>query len=111
MTISISIKLKATDQHDVEVPFSVQRVMEEQWRPFAREHGLPMIAKFEHLRITRLDAAELLLAELRRARTLLAEQQSLFNPQREYMLERLGLVIPALEEAIGRWDTVAEIVI
>jgi len=103
MSVSVMIEYKNPAREALHHPFSFQSVMREFWWPIAEQLGLPTLQRLEVLWITEREEAERFVAELR------VVEEYVRQPGRgdEYVLTRIGQVVPIMERAIAEWDQVA----
>jgi len=111
MSIDLVIEYKDPDRKAFYHPFSAQQVLRECWWPLAERLGLETLGRMEDLFITDRAEAELLLAEFRVVQNRLQQPGQTEVPPDDaaYMLLRLGMILPAIEQAITEWDQVKEL--
>lgn len=102
MTVSIMIEYKDPAREDLHHPFSFQQVMRDFWWPIAEQLNLPTLQRLEILWITERTEAELFVAELRVVEQHLRQT----GQENEYVLRRIGEVIPLMERAFAEWDQI-----
>src|SRR5262245_58519563 len=103
MAVSVTIEYKDPAREALDHPFSRQSVMREFWWPIADRLQLPTLQRLETLWITERDEAERLVAELRVVEQHLRQHDA----GNEYVLTRIGQVVPLMEQAIAEWHQVA----
>jgi hypothetical protein len=103
MAVSVMIEYKDPAREALHHPFSFQSVMHGFWWPIAEKLQLPTLQRLEVLWITEREEAERFVAELR----VVEEYLHRTGSDNEYVLTRIGEVVPIMEQAIAEWDQVA----
>ena len=111
MSLDLMIEYKDANREAYYHPFSFQRVLRECWWPLAERLGLETLQRMECLFITDRQEAEQLLGEFRVVQRRLQQPSQTDVPPDDaaYMLQRLGEILPAVEQAIANWDQVKEL--
>lgn len=108
MSVDLSIHYKDTARPPYSHPFSGNRVLQECWRPLAERFGLKTLTQMEDLWIYEQAEAEQFAAELRVVERHLRQLDRAYVPlwETNYMLERLAILLPVIDQAISEWDQV-----
>lgn len=110
MSLDMTIEYKNPARPDCDHPFTNHEVMVGYWWPIARQLNLPLLERLETLVVTELDDARELRRELAVVHAYLVDPApSQLKERADYMRERIGQVMPLLEQAIDEWDQVKEL--
>ncbi len=111
MSTDLRIEYKEAGREPYSHPFSTARVLRECWWPLDARLGLATLARIDCLWITDRAEAARFAAELRTVREYLGRpgQREVAESDAGYMLGRLAILLPVIEQAVAEWDEVREL--
>jgi hypothetical protein len=111
MAVDVLITYKDADRESFYHPFAFQRVALDHWKPLADRLGLETLQRLGAIEIEHRWMLEQLLDELRVVRRHLeGDGQGEIPPEtRDYMVRRIGELLPPFEQALSEWDQVKSI--